>query len=482
MKSSWRANVIRVGLGLVVGLGIAELGFRVRDKGAFPHLNIYVPDPALGARLKPGATEKIRFGSTTNPVTSVRINHDGYRGEDWPAPGPDEVIVVGDSQVFGLGVEEGDTFSAELARQLHAPVRNLGVPTYGPIEYNAVLAEQIEKRHGKTVIWVANIANDLFEAKRPNRERHVIQDGWALRTENAPKTRSFPGRSLLFTHSHAFVAFRRYAFAPPPLEGFASEGTWRDIGTAANDAEGEHVKADAEATRLMTQRERDIENAQRVAKEEAARVQTIVAKELTLREREKLGLVDVEEIPIREPAAEAERDFRVTARHIRIGADLRRKMEAMVRARAEATHDPRLLEVFAKRDASDAEVGRLTGAPPAKPIIDSPLAPAVRQAKEICDRVGARLLVVSLPLDVQVSPDEWTKYGAKPQDMSGSRILNGDIAAAAIAAGAEGFDAFDTMASAEPGAFLEGDIHMTKKGHQALAAGIAKALAPKPAR
>ena len=104
----------------------------------------------------------------------------------------------------------------------------------------------------------------------------------------------------------------------------------------------------------------------------------------------------------------------------------------------------------------------------------------MRQAKELCDRVGARLVVVALPLDVQVSPEEWKKYGAPPIDMSGSRVLNTDTAAAAVAAGAEGFDAFDTLAAAEPGAFLDGDIHMTAKGHRALAAALVAVLATKP--
>ena len=48
----------------------AELVFRYRDDGAFPHLNCYVADPELGVRLEPGATENIRFGG--NRVTSVK--------------------------------------------------------------------------------------------------------------------------------------------------------------------------------------------------------------------------------------------------------------------------------------------------------------------------------------------------------------------------------------------------------------------------
>src|SRR5690349_15632783 len=100
----WTLRIVMVFAGLFAGLAVAELVFRSRASGAFPHLNVYVADAELGVRLEPGATQKISFGG--NPVTSVRINSAGLRGAELPPPGQDEVLVVGDSQVFGLGVEE----------------------------------------------------------------------------------------------------------------------------------------------------------------------------------------------------------------------------------------------------------------------------------------------------------------------------------------------------------------------------------------
>ena len=40
--------VLKVLLGLTLGLVLAELAFRLRDHGAFPHVNFYVEDAALG--------------------------------------------------------------------------------------------------------------------------------------------------------------------------------------------------------------------------------------------------------------------------------------------------------------------------------------------------------------------------------------------------------------------------------------------------
>ncbi len=95
-----------------------------------------------------------------------------------------------------------------------------------------------------------NMANDLFEASRPNRERHVVWDGCAVRKETAPSSvTSFPGRDFLYQQSHAFFALRRFLYDRGPKiddRGFASEGTWRDIEGAATLATREHLTAEEE--------------------------------------------------------------------------------------------------------------------------------------------------------------------------------------------------------------------------------------------
>jgi hypothetical protein len=82
---------------------------------------------------------------------------------------------------------------------------------------------------------------------------------------------------------------------------------------------------------------------------------------------------------------------------------------------------------------------------------------------------------------VQVSQAEWAKYGVAPVDMDVTKVLNEDVVVATRAAGAEALDALPALAEAEPGAFLDGDLHMTPKGHRALGEALAKVLrAPKP--
>ncbi len=493
-------NAIRVSLGMVAGLVIAELAFSARDHGAFPHLNIYVPDAELGVRLRPGATEKISF--SRNPVTSVRINDDGYRGGAWPAPATDEVIIVGDSQVFGLGVEENETFSAVLQTSLGGStvVRNLGVPTYGPREYNATVDEALAKRPAKIVVYVVNLANDLFEATRPNKDRHAVWDGWAVRKETAPSSVTpFPGRAFLYTRSHAFFALRGALYDNRERvsdQGFASEGTWRDIGDAANAAEKERLAADAESTRLARLRETQIKYAADSADALGNSVENAVigksdhdlddrgadfeSKDFVPKESlyraARLSPGDI----VTARNGEESRDIRVNAEHIRRGALLRVALEKKVRAQAQRQHDAETLALFQKRDDFTKQAAELRATVTPKVVSHSPLTPTLRDLKAICDRRGARLMIVALPIDVQVSSEEWTKYGAAPVDMEPTKILNEDIVEAARAIGAEGFDATPSLVAAEPGAFLDGDIHLTPKGHKAVGEALAKALrAPK---
>jgi hypothetical protein len=207
-RPRWRRVLVisaQVLVGLGLGAGIAEWAFHSRDDGAFPHVNFYVADAELGVRLEPGAS--MRFRLRQNPVSDIHVNSRGFRGPEWPEPAAGEVLVVGDSQVFGLGVDDDATFSARLAATAGRTVLNAGVPTYGPREYLATARELLAERKVASVVVVLNFVNDPFELERPNRERHAVWDGWAVRSETAPPSvTEFPGRRWLFSRSHAVYA------------------------------------------------------------------------------------------------------------------------------------------------------------------------------------------------------------------------------------------------------------------------------------
>jgi hypothetical protein len=473
-------------VGLGVGLGIAELVFRHRDGGAFPHLNIYRPDPALGVRLEPGATEQVAFGG--NPITSVRVNAAGYRGADWPAPAAgasDEVLVVGDSQVFGLGVEETETFSARLAELSHRPVINAGVPTYGPGEYRAVIAELIDRRHPATVVLGLNMVNDLFEASHPNRTRHAVWDGWAVRKESAPgEVSSFPGRDLLYRRSHLFFALRKWWHASDPTEerGFASEGTWQDLIATGNSLTTERKARDDQARKSQTERRAieqqilGVDNRIEQALYEVLGQEVYPQYRLIAASNANPGdIVD-------DSRGEDARSIVVTSDMIREGVAFRAKLRDELADWAKRHRGKDAKDVATALDSRSQALARLAAldANTLNSVLEPPLAAYIRDVATLCAQHGARLVVLILPIDIQVSADEWKKYGKPAVDMAPTRVFHDELVAAAAAIGVSALDASTALAAAEPGAFLDKDIHMTPKGHAAVAAALAKVIAAPP--
>jgi hypothetical protein len=488
-RRSLLGRIGRVVLGLIVGAAVAEAAFHYRDDGAFPHLNVYEPDPELALRLRPGTSQRLAV-ARGNPVTSVRVNAQGFRGADLPAPRGGEIVVVGDSQVFGLGVEEDETASAQLAAITGKPVLNAGVPTYGPLEYGAVAKRLLETYEPATIVYVVNFVNDLFEASRPNRERHAEWDGWAVRKETAPEaTTDFPGRALLYRDSHAFLALRTFLYEHGDKlddRGFASEGSARDFVEAARK---ERERAREATKELAEKRTRDLStlSAQEVAAE--AKLEEAALDALNLRGFE-LGQVyrqsrdnpgDIVITVARQ--AEESRAPPTTAKIIYNGAKVRQEVEQMIRehverqAAREEAEGAKLALSLEERDALKKRIAELRASPLEIVRAWSPMTPHLRTIKAICDAGGVKLLVVALPMDVQVSPEEWAKYDKKPDvDMEATRILVDDLVASSEAIGALALDATPALAAAEPGAFLKGDIHMTPKGQRALAEAIAKKL------
>jgi hypothetical protein len=112
--------------------------------------------------------------------------------------------------------------------------------------------------------------------------------------------------------------------------------------------------------------------------------------------------------------------------------------------------------------------------------LEPPLAAYIRDVAKLCAQHGARLVVLILPIDVQVSADEWKKYGKPAVDMAPTKVLLDELVAASTAAGVSALDASAALAAALPGAFLDKDIHMTPRGHAAVAAALAKVIAAPP--
>lgn len=144
MWRAWRtrrANVILLLGGATAGLLCAELflwtngGVRLPPRAiecSFPH---YVEHPKFGYSLRPNLSTHYEYPRQNPRRLSLVSNSDGFRSHrEFDAPdGRRRVVVVGDSFVFGQGVEREERFTDVVeANRPTWRVDNLGMTGFGP--------------------------------------------------------------------------------------------------------------------------------------------------------------------------------------------------------------------------------------------------------------------------------------------------------------------------------------------------------------
>jgi hypothetical protein len=151
---------------LLVCLAAAEAGVRllhlappVRETSGE---GLYENHPGGLYRLRPGierAWEHREFRG------GFRTNAAGFRGGPWrPGPGG-SLVVLGDSFVFGWGVDEGETLP-ELLQELlgdSVAVVNLGLPGYGPGRELALWRSGVFPHPVRLVCLVLTESNDVVD-------------------------------------------------------------------------------------------------------------------------------------------------------------------------------------------------------------------------------------------------------------------------------------------------------------------------------
>lgn len=161
----WAAILRRVAFVLVATLVLLEVGLRIlfaislsRGMIAITHTpdlqRLNVSDALLLWRLRPGVkdfpvrTHKVYENEVPLPSAfTVSTNSLGLRGAEEPASQPSfRVLAVGDSTTFGLGVNDAETWPAQLARLLQkekpgAEVLNAGVTGYSVFQSLTYLRE-----------------------------------------------------------------------------------------------------------------------------------------------------------------------------------------------------------------------------------------------------------------------------------------------------------------------------------------------------
>jgi lysophospholipase L1-like esterase len=227
-------NLMLLFASLAVMVGLVEVTLRVFFTYQFHPL---VPsgerglfweyDPDLGWRHRPGMTG--RFQKPGIFDTKVTINSRGFRGREYadnPAPGVRRVVVLGDSIVWGYGVEDNQTFTHLLERQgRNLEVINLAVSGYGT-DQESLLLEKEGLRYRPDIVLMEVCENDFSEIVRDQvyyiypKPRFVLRKQ-GLRLRNVPVPKATPFDRLLFWLDRRSYFWRFLNTSGPSRAGLA---------------------------------------------------------------------------------------------------------------------------------------------------------------------------------------------------------------------------------------------------------------------
>lgn len=166
-----------VALGLGLGAGALEVGLRASGSGLRGQVGVFVDLGGARVGLRPCATDRVRGPDAR--VTAVATDEAGHRAGAACVAEGDDVLVLGDSQVFGLGVEYAETFVAQLG------AIDAGVPDYGVPDSLAAGTDTLAARGSavRTVVVVVNQANDWEDGTRLAGDRNAVRRGYLLRRD-----------------------------------------------------------------------------------------------------------------------------------------------------------------------------------------------------------------------------------------------------------------------------------------------------------
>ena len=218
--------------------GAFETGLRVwgSSEAAPSFQGLFVSDPDVGFRLKPGARTQF---ATAEFKTDIAVNNAGVRDDQDLGPKPRgerRIVVLGDSLVLAVQVPQRAAFPEVLERRLNdrspsAPYRvvNAGVQGYGPVQellWFKKFGASLEPDVVVVTVFVGNDAEDAYAS------RALLGAGQQLRHEKLRETltnavRRLVRRSMVLqivrARANAVTArFERRAPAAPPYQIYAA--------------------------------------------------------------------------------------------------------------------------------------------------------------------------------------------------------------------------------------------------------------------
>lgn len=250
MRLSLAAGSALATLALLAG-GLKLYAWRlgIRDPSFLPEnrLPIFLPDRELGYRTAPNFTGYC-FGTI-----KLQTNERGFRGASpvraEKPPGVRRLLGFGDSVMWGIGVNEAETFLAKLGQKLNQTGRwevlNAGVIGYSAWQEAGLLERDLLSLRPDIVI-VNYCANDLVPSEDPfNRMPALYLEQLQALREGRAELPASADRAALEPLMEVFQARQvgaRFAAAPPRVRELAWE-LWvaqpmRRMARATRDAGG----------------------------------------------------------------------------------------------------------------------------------------------------------------------------------------------------------------------------------------------------
>lgn len=239
-RRSW-LQALAVAGGLLIAAAIAEVAFRCCWPlpawfAEFQQAGMYVDAGNGHVALRPGYRGTLEVEGRT---TTVAISSAGLRGPELRSkqPGERRVLVVGDSLVWGYGVEVDEALPARLEVALRdagcgsAVTLNAGVPGYGSKHMAAHLGRLWRRLDADVAVVCGYLGNDAMDDVIPERTVYaglMLQGAWARLVRDSWRARlMYRSRAWLwveaFLHTNRpdWSLAQQLTFLPEEADPFA---------------------------------------------------------------------------------------------------------------------------------------------------------------------------------------------------------------------------------------------------------------------
>lgn len=158
-----KKNILLLIVSTVIVLAICELFVRI----VFPQINthdaMFQFDETLGWEFIPNKKGTIVYEGGIN--LTVQVNEEGYRDTSFQnKKGDTKIMVLGDSFVSNISVEDNEVFTQVMENQLEeTSVYNLGVNGYGQVQEYLVLKEWYPKLQPNLIMVMIYLRNDFTD-------------------------------------------------------------------------------------------------------------------------------------------------------------------------------------------------------------------------------------------------------------------------------------------------------------------------------